>query len=132
MKIAVLILILAASSQAGIVTSVAVGAFKAVKHVAHDGYSVVKHGATLLPVDSEHNAIFQCLAGNKLSQVRWITLTASGGPFRDWTHEQLALATPAQAVKHPNWDMGAKISVDNVQQGAGTYRSLSSVPGRSR
>ncbi len=76
--------------------------------------SVVKHGATLLPVDSEHNAIFQCLAGNKLSQVRWITLTASGGPFRDWTHEQLALATPAQAVKHPNWDMGAKISVDSA------------------
>ena len=76
--------------------------------------SVVKHGATLLPVDSEHNAIFQCLAGNRLSQVRWITLTASGGPFRDWTHEQLARATPAQAVKHPNWDMGAKISVDSA------------------
>ena len=76
--------------------------------------SVVKHGATLLPVDSEHNAIFQCLAGNKLSQVRWITLTASGGPFRDWSHEQLALATPAQAVKHPNWEMGAKISVDSA------------------
>ena len=76
--------------------------------------SVVKHGATLLPVDSEHNAIFQCLAGNRLSQVRWITLTASGGPFRDWTHEQLARATPSQAVKHPNWDMGAKISVDSA------------------
>ena len=76
--------------------------------------SVVKHGATLLPVDSEHNAIFQCLAGNKLSQVRWITLTASGGPFRDWTMEQLVHATPAQAVKHPNWDMGAKISVDSA------------------
>ncbi|MEO6718485.1 MAG: 1-deoxy-D-xylulose-5-phosphate reductoisomerase [Novosphingobium sp.] len=76
--------------------------------------SVVKHGATLLPVDSEHNAIFQCLAGNKLSHVRWITLTASGGPFRDWTQEQLEQATPAQAVKHPNWDMGAKISVDSA------------------
>jgi 1-deoxy-D-xylulose-5-phosphate reductoisomerase len=76
--------------------------------------SVVKHGATLLPVDSEHNAIFQCLAGNDLSHVRWITLTASGGPFREWTHEQLVAATPAQAVKHPNWDMGAKISVDSA------------------
>ena len=76
--------------------------------------SVVKHGATLLPVDSEHNAIFQCLAGNDLAHVRWITLTASGGPFRDWSAEQLAHATPAQAVKHPNWDMGAKISVDSA------------------
>jgi 1-deoxy-D-xylulose-5-phosphate reductoisomerase len=76
--------------------------------------AVAKHGATLLPVDSEHNAIFQCLAGNRLSHVRWITLTASGGPFRDWTQEQLELATPAQAVKHPNWDMGAKISVDSA------------------
>ena len=65
-------------------------------------------------MDSEHNAIFQCLAGNDLDHVRWITLTASGGPFRDWSHEQLALATPAQAVKHPNWDMGAKISVDSA------------------
>ncbi len=76
--------------------------------------AVAKHGATLLPVDSEHNAIFQCLAGNRLSQVRWITLTASGGPFRDWTAEQLEAATPAQAIKHPNWDMGAKISVDSA------------------
>ncbi len=76
--------------------------------------SVAKHGATLLPVDSEHNAIFQCLAGNNLDHVRWITLTASGGPFRDWTLEELAQATPAQAVKHPNWDMGAKISVDSA------------------
>ncbi|MGE3691927.1 MAG: 1-deoxy-D-xylulose-5-phosphate reductoisomerase [Novosphingobium sp.] len=76
--------------------------------------AVEKYGATLLPVDSEHNAIFQCLAGNRLSQVRWITLTASGGPFRDWSLEQLEHATPAQAVKHPNWDMGAKISVDSA------------------
>ncbi len=76
--------------------------------------AVEKHGATLLPVDSEHNAIFQCLAGNRLGQVRWITLTASGGPFRDWTLEELHSATPAQAVKHPNWDMGAKISVDSA------------------
>jgi 1-deoxy-D-xylulose-5-phosphate reductoisomerase len=71
-------------------------------------------GATLLPVDSEHNAIFQCLAGNDLDHVRWITLTASGGPFRDWGLEQLHGATPAQAIKHPNWSMGAKISVDSA------------------
>ena len=76
--------------------------------------AVTRHGATLLPIDSEHNAIFQCLAGNDLSHVRWITLTASGGPFRDWTAQQLSSATPAQAVRHPNWDMGAKISVDSA------------------
>ncbi len=76
--------------------------------------AVARHGATLLPVDSEHNAIFQCLAGNDLADVRSITLTASGGPFRDWTSQQLAAATPVQAVRHPNWDMGAKISVDSA------------------
>ncbi|ARU16176.1 1-deoxy-D-xylulose-5-phosphate reductoisomerase [Croceicoccus marinus] len=76
--------------------------------------AVRRHGATLLPVDSEHNAIFQCLAGGRLSDVRWITLTASGGPFRDATMAELEAATPAQAVKHPNWSMGAKISVDSA------------------
>ncbi|WP_088310101.1 1-deoxy-D-xylulose-5-phosphate reductoisomerase [Novosphingobium sp. B 225] len=76
--------------------------------------AVARSGATLLPVDSEHNAIFQCLAGNSYDHVRSITLTASGGPFRDWSPEQLAQATPALAVKHPNWDMGAKISVDSA------------------
>ena len=76
--------------------------------------AVTRHGATLLPVDSEHNAIFQCLQGNDPAHVRWITLTASGGPFRDWSWEQLQAATPAQAIKHPNWDMGAKISVDSA------------------
>jgi len=76
--------------------------------------AVGRHGATLLPVDSEHNAIFQCLAGNDLANVRSITLTASGGPFRDWTAEQLVHATPEQAVRHPNWSMGAKISVDSA------------------
>ena len=76
--------------------------------------AVERHGATLLPIDSEHNAIFQCLQGNSLDNVRWITLTASGGPFRDWTLDRLSLATPAQAIKHPNWDMGAKISVDSA------------------
>ena len=76
--------------------------------------AVAKHGATLLPVDSEHNAIFQCLAGNRIEDVAKITLTASGGPFREWSQAQLDAATPAQAVKHPNWDMGAKISVDSA------------------
>ncbi len=76
--------------------------------------AVTKHGTTLLPVDSEHNAIFQCLSGNSHKDVRWITLTASGGPFRDWDIEQLRHATPAQAIKHPNWSMGAKISVDSA------------------
>jgi len=76
--------------------------------------AVAKHGATLLPVDSEHNAIFQCLQGHDLADVRSITLTASGGPFRTWSVEQIGAATPAQAVAHPNWDMGAKISVDSA------------------
>ena len=76
--------------------------------------AVAKHGATLLPVDSEHNAIFQCLQGYDLADVRSITLTASGGPFRAWSAERIAAATPAQAVAHPNWDMGAKISVDSA------------------
>lgn len=76
--------------------------------------AVARHGATLLPVDSEHNAIFQCLQGNRIEDVACITLTASGGPLRTWTQEQLDAATPAQAVAHPNWDMGAKISVDSA------------------
>ncbi|MEM9501174.1 MAG: 1-deoxy-D-xylulose-5-phosphate reductoisomerase [Pseudomonadota bacterium] len=76
--------------------------------------AIAHHSATLLPTDSEHNAIFQCLAGNNLDDVARITLTASGGPFRMWTPEQLAAATPEQAVAHPNWSMGAKISVDSA------------------
>ena len=74
--------------------------------------AVEKHGATLLPVDSEHNAIFQCLQGGKLDEVRSITLTASGGPLR--LVEDLEAVTPEQAIAHPNWDMGAKISVDSA------------------
>ena len=70
--------------------------------------------AILLPVDSEHNAIFQSLQGGRIEQVRKITLTASGGPFRSWTRGQMAEVTPEQAVAHPNWDMGAKISVDSA------------------
>lgn len=76
--------------------------------------SVIKHGASLLPTDSEHNAIFQCLAGGKLEDVSRITLTASGGPFWTWSAEEIAKATPEQAVAHPNWSMGAKISVDSA------------------
>jgi 1-deoxy-D-xylulose-5-phosphate reductoisomerase len=71
-------------------------------------------GATILPVDSEHNAIFQCLAGNRGDDVSRIILTASGGPFRVASAEIIGAATPAQAVAHPNWSMGAKISVDSA------------------
>ena len=76
--------------------------------------AVEKHNARLLPTDSEHNAIFQALAGSALSDVSRITLTASGGPLRTWTSAQLDAATPQQAVAHPNWSMGAKISVDSA------------------
>ncbi|ATE65281.1 1-deoxy-D-xylulose-5-phosphate reductoisomerase [Rhizorhabdus dicambivorans] len=72
------------------------------------------HGATLLPVDSEHNAVFQCFDHAAPGSIRKITLTASGGPFRGWSVEAMRAATPAQAVKHPNWSMGAKISVDSA------------------
>ncbi|MEA3081267.1 MAG: 1-deoxy-D-xylulose-5-phosphate reductoisomerase [Sphingomonadales bacterium] len=71
-------------------------------------------GATLLPVDSEHNAIFQCLAGSRSEDVSRLILTASGGPFRAASAETIGAATPAQAVAHPNWSMGAKISVDSA------------------
>ena len=73
-----------------------------------------KHGAKLLPVDSEHNAVFQCLEGHPHAGVRRIVLTASGGAFRDWSADRLAHATPADAVKHPNWAMGPKITVDSA------------------
>ncbi|MEL6486642.1 MAG: 1-deoxy-D-xylulose-5-phosphate reductoisomerase [Pseudomonadota bacterium] len=76
--------------------------------------AVARHGATLLPTDSEHNAIFQCLSGNSIDEVARITLTASGGPLRTWPMERIAAATPAEAVAHPNWSMGAKISVDSA------------------
>jgi 1-deoxy-D-xylulose-5-phosphate reductoisomerase len=81
--------------------------------------AVTKHQATLLPIDSEHNAIFQCLPVNyqhglaKVGVER-ILLTASGGPFRDFNADQLAQVTPEQACKHPNWVMGRKISVDSA------------------
>jgi len=76
--------------------------------------AVKKHKAMLLPVDSEHNAIFQCLLGNSQKQVRKIILTASGGPFRGWTLEQLEKVTVEQALNHPNWSMGSKITIDSA------------------
>ncbi|MDO8289301.1 MAG: 1-deoxy-D-xylulose-5-phosphate reductoisomerase [Parvibaculum sp.] len=75
---------------------------------------VAKSGSTLLPVDSEHNAIFQVLEADRLHAVDKIILTASGGPFRLTSLDDMAKATPAQAVAHPRWDMGAKISVDSA------------------
>jgi 1-deoxy-D-xylulose-5-phosphate reductoisomerase len=71
-------------------------------------------GAVLLPVDSEHNAIFQALRGEPTECVERLILTASGGPFRGWTRAEMAGVTPSQAVAHPNWSMGAKISVDSA------------------
>ncbi|MCQ2198405.1 MAG: 1-deoxy-D-xylulose-5-phosphate reductoisomerase [Paludibacteraceae bacterium] len=73
-----------------------------------------KFGVKLLPVDSEHSAIFQCLDGNRHNRLEKIILTASGGPFRGWTRKQLENVTPAQALKHPNWSMGAKITIDSA------------------
>ena len=75
---------------------------------------VERHRATLLPVDSEHNAIFQVFDFDRCSSVSRIILTASGGPFRTAERDSLAQVTPEQAVAHPNWDMGAKISVDSA------------------
>lgn len=76
--------------------------------------AIKKAGGALLPVDSEHNAIFQVFDFDQPHRVSRLILTASGGPFRTWTREQMAEATPAQAVAHPNWSMGAKISVDSA------------------
>jgi 1-deoxy-D-xylulose-5-phosphate reductoisomerase len=73
-----------------------------------------ERGVKLLPVDSEHNAVFQCLEGHPHAGVRRIVLTASGGAFRDWPAERLAHVTPADALKHPNWAMGPKITVDSA------------------
>ena len=76
--------------------------------------AATRTGATILPVDSEHNAIFQCLAANRSCDVERIILTASGGPCNTLTLPQMATITPEQAVAHPNWSMGAKISVDSA------------------
>lgn len=74
----------------------------------------IENRVPLLPVDSEHSAIFQCLAGEMHNPIEKLLLTASGGPFRTWSMEQLQHATREQALKHPNWDMGAKITIDSA------------------
>ena len=73
-----------------------------------------RQGSHILPVDSEHSAIFQCLMGSAGASVEKIHLTASGGPFRTWTREQIAKATRAEALNHPNWSMGSKITIDSA------------------
>jgi 1-deoxy-D-xylulose-5-phosphate reductoisomerase len=73
-----------------------------------------ENGVNIYPVDSEHSAIFQCLVGEFHNPIEKIYLTASGGPFRGWNAEQLASVTRAQALKHPNWSMGAKITIDSA------------------
>lgn len=73
-----------------------------------------KHHTPILPVDSEHSAIFQSLVGENTNEIEKILLTASGGPFRTYTLEQMAHVTAADALKHPNWDMGAKITIDSA------------------
>lgn len=75
---------------------------------------VKKMGVPILPVDSEHSAIFQCLMGESHNAIEKIILTASGGPFRGFTKDQLASVTRSQALKHPNWTMGAKITIDSA------------------
>lgn len=80
--------------------------------VFHD--AIMRTGASVIPVDSEHNAVFQVLGDGNASEVERVTLTASGGPFRGWSMDHMRAATPAQAVAHPNWSMGAKISVDSA------------------
>lgn len=73
-----------------------------------------RHSARILPVDSEHSAVFQALVGEDMAAVERVIITASGGPFRDWSKDQLAQATLAQAQKHPNWDMGQRITIDSA------------------
>lgn len=75
---------------------------------------VHQYKAEIIPVDSEHSAIFQCMVGEGLNPVEKIYLTASGGPFRNYKHEELKKVTRAQALNHPNWDMGAKITIDSA------------------
>ncbi|MEE4215910.1 MAG: 1-deoxy-D-xylulose-5-phosphate reductoisomerase, partial [Bacteroidales bacterium] len=75
---------------------------------------VLKHGVNIIPVDSEHSAILQCLAGESHNPVEKITLTASGGPFRKYPLEKLYDVSPGEALKHPNWAMGNKITIDSA------------------
>jgi 1-deoxy-D-xylulose-5-phosphate reductoisomerase len=76
--------------------------------------AVRRRGVKLLPVDSEHSAIFQALAGQRREDVARLVLTASGGPFRTWPAERMRTATPEQALRHPNWEMGPKITIDSA------------------
>ncbi|MBR5489059.1 MAG: 1-deoxy-D-xylulose-5-phosphate reductoisomerase, partial [Firmicutes bacterium] len=76
--------------------------------------AVKETGVKMLPVDSEHSAIFQCLQGNEGKEIKKILLTASGGPFRGWSLEQLETVTLSQALKHPKWTMGQKITIDSA------------------
>ena len=73
-----------------------------------------RHGARILPVDSEHSAVFQAMQSGKPHEVRRVFLTASGGPFRTWSHEQMAQASPGEALRHPTWRMGRKITIDSA------------------
>jgi 1-deoxy-D-xylulose-5-phosphate reductoisomerase len=75
---------------------------------------VARHGTTLLPVDSEHSAALQAMTGTEPERIERVCLTASGGPFRTWSLEQMAAAGPEQALKHPNWSMGAKVTIDSA------------------
>ena len=114
----------AITGAAGLVPTYA--AIRAGKHIAlanketmvMAGPLVIKEakrkGVALLPVDSEHSAILQCLQGHPRDDVRRVILTASGGPFRDFSYEEMEKVTPAQALKHPNWNMGPKITVDSA------------------
>lgn len=76
--------------------------------------TMLEHNAVILPVDSEHSAVFQCLLASKGNSVEKIHLTASGGPFRTWERARIAAATAQQALKHPNWNMGAKVTIDSA------------------
>ena len=87
-------------------------------------------GATVLPVDSEHNAIFQALGAGPRADVKRVILTASGGPFRTWSLEAIKAATPEQALRHPNWSMGPKVTVDSaslMNKGLEVIEALSSL-----
>ena len=81
---------------------------------AHLTRRAAETGATILPVDSEHNAVHQCLRGESPDEIRRLWLTASGGPFRAWSRERLAAATPEQALQHPTWRMGRKVTIDSA------------------
>ena len=76
--------------------------------------TAAQNGAKVLPVDSEHNAIFQCLEGKKNEEISRLILTASGGPFRKSSTDEIQKVTPQQALKHPTWEMGPKITIDSA------------------